>query len=162
MSDKFQIRPATPKDAAIISWHRARMFQDMGLISETAFENLRAKVQPRIREWLESGEYLGWLASSADKPDVIIAGAGVYVQKTLPRPLSQSTVGDGRQVTIVNVFTEPEWRKRGVARLLLQEIIKWSRTQTLDRFVLHASEHGRSLYEKLGFVPNNEMHFESK
>lgn len=159
MDDKFQIRRAVSADAATISWQRARMFQDMGLISETAFETLRTKVQPRIRECLERGEYLGWLASCADKPDVIIAGAGVYLQKVLPRPLNQSAVGEGRQATIVNVFTDPEWRKHGVATLLLKEIIKWSGTQTLDRFVLHASEEGRAIYEKLGFVSNNEMRF---
>ena len=28
------------------------------------------------------------------------------------------------------------------------------------RIVLHASDHGRRLYERLGFVPTNEMRLE--
>jgi GNAT superfamily N-acetyltransferase len=158
VTEKFQIRRATPQDAEIIAWHRARMFQDMGELS-VAFEALRTMARPRIEEWLERGEYVGWLASCAPKPDVIIGGAGVCLHRILPRPRKQSGVSEGQQATIVNVFTEPEWRKRGVAALLLKEIIKWSNTESLDRLVLHASEEGRSLYDKLGFVSNNEMRF---
>jgi len=160
--ETFQIRPATSADAEIIAWHRARMFQDMGEISESAFETLRTTARTRIEEWLERGEYVGWLASCDDKPNVIIAGAGICLHRILPRPRNHSAVSEERQGTIVNVFTEPEWRKRGIAALLLKEIIKWSDTKHLDRLVLHASEEGRSLYEKLGFVSNNEMRFVGK
>jgi GNAT superfamily N-acetyltransferase len=162
MLGTFQVRLATPQDAATIAWHRARMFQDMGQISQSAFETLRTKARARIEEWLDRGEYLGWLASCDGKSEVIIAGAGVCLQRILPRPLNPSAAGEGRQATIVNVFTEPEWRKRGLATLLLKEIIKWSRTENLDRLVLHASKEGRALYEKLGFVLNNEMRFEGE
>ena len=44
-SDTFQIRRAIAQDADIISWHRARMFQDMGDVSGDAFEILRAKAR---------------------------------------------------------------------------------------------------------------------
>jgi hypothetical protein len=33
----------------------------------------------------------------------------------------------------------------------------WSREQGFDRVVLHASDAGRPLYEKIGFKPTNEM-----
>ena len=66
-------------------------------------------------------------------------------------------IADGRHATIINVFTEPQWRRQGVALLLLQGIIDWARTERLDRLVLHASDAGRALYERLGFVGTNEM-----
>jgi hypothetical protein len=44
-SDTFQIRRATARDADIIAWHRARMFQDMGDVSGDAFEILRANAR---------------------------------------------------------------------------------------------------------------------
>ena len=90
-----------------------------------------------------------------------MAGAGVQLQPILPRPLDLSTIGEGRQGTIVNVFTEPQWRRLGIAGLLIKEIIIWSRKEQIDRLILHASEEGRSIYERLGFVANNEMRFES-
>jgi GNAT superfamily N-acetyltransferase len=157
MPEKFQVRRASPADAATIAWHRARMFQDMGQISPEGFEILKSKAQARIEQVMQSGEYLGWLASPASRPELIVAGAGVYLHLILPRPMGGSAVGEGRQGTIVNVFTEPEWRKQGLARRLLEDIIAWARDQKFDRLVLHSSEAGRSLYERVGFVANNEM-----
>jgi GNAT superfamily N-acetyltransferase len=157
MSDTFRVRRATKQDAGIIAWHRARMFQEMGEVSTDAFEVLRAKGRARIEKWLERGHYIGWLAGPADQPEIVIAGAGVQLQSILPRPLSQTTIGEGRQAIIVNVFTEPQWRRRGIASLLLNEVIAWSRTAHVDRLVLHASDEGRAIYERLGFVASNEM-----
>jgi GNAT superfamily N-acetyltransferase len=155
----FRIRRGTVQDADIIAWHRARMFQDMGDVSGDAFEILRAKARVRLEEWLESGDYIAWLATPADKPETIVAGAGVQVQPILPRPLNASTIGEGRQGTIVNVFTEPQWRRRGIAGLLVKEIISWSRNEQIDRLLLHASDEGRSVYERLGFILGEEMCF---
>jgi GNAT superfamily N-acetyltransferase len=158
-SEAFQIRRATTQDSDIISWHRARMFQDMGEVLDDAFEILRAKARSRLEEWIDSGDYIGWLATPADEQDVIVGGAGVQLQPILPRPIDVSTIGEGRQGTIVNVFTEPQWRRRGIAGLLIKEIIIWSKDEQIDRLVLHASDEGRSIYESLGFIASNEMRF---
>jgi len=135
------------------------MFQDMGDVSGDAFEILRAKARARLKEWLDSGDYVGWLATPADQPEMVVGGAGVQLQPILPRPVNPSTVGEGRQGTVVNVFTEPEWRRRGIAGLLIKEIITWSKDEHLDRLLLHASDEGRSVYERLGFIAGNEMRF---
>ena len=158
-SDTFHIRRATAQDADIISWHRARMFEDMGHVSGDAFEILRAKARTRLEQWIDNGNYIGWLATPADEPEMIVAGAGVQLQPILPRPLDVSTIGEGRQGTIVNVFTEPQWRRRGIAGGLVKEIIAWSKNECLDRLLLHASDDGRSVYERLGFIAGNEMYF---
>jgi len=153
----FQIRRATVQDADVIAWHRARMFQDMGDVSGDGFEILRTKARLRLKEWLKSGDYIGWVATPTGKPDTIVGGAGIQLQPILPRPLDVSTIGEGRQGTIVNVFAELQWRRRGIAGLLIKEIIIWSKNQLIDRLTLHASDEGRSIYVKLGFVPSNEM-----
>lgn len=158
-SDTFRIRRGTAQDADIISWHRARMFQDMGDVSGDTFEILRAKARTRLKQWIENDDYVGWLATPAHEPEMIVAGAGVQLQRILPRPLNVSTIGEGQQGTIVNVFTEPQWRQRGIAGLLIKEIIIWSKNEQIDRLVLHASDEGRSIYERLGFVASNEMRF---
>lgn len=159
VADSFRVRRATPRDADIIAWHRARMFQDMGDVSGEAFEILRTKACTKLEQWLEKEKYFGWLASPADQPEMVVAGAGVQLQPILPRPVNVSTIGEGRQGTIVNVFTEPQWRRRGIAGLLIKEIITWSKNEQIDRLVLHASDDGRSIYERLGFTESNEMRF---
>ena len=59
----------------------------------------------------------------------------------------------------MNVFTERAWRRRGIAEQLMQHVIDWSRSHGIARLVLHASPDGRSLYERLGFEPTNEMRY---
>jgi len=166
MRPPFETRLVGVSDAARIASHRARMFQDMGLIPEPLFESYRAKCEIRIREMLETGEYVGWVASPNNAPDQIVGGAGVQLRRTLPHPVGKPhgeiTIADGRHAIIINVFTEPEWRRRGVARLLMNEIIAYARRDRLDRLVLHASEEGRALYDQMGFVLNNEMRFHGK
>src|SRR4030095_1600107 len=111
----FQIRRATAQDAHVIAWHRARMFQDMGDVSGDAFEILRTQARIRLEQWVDTGNYIGWLAPPPDKPEMIVAGAGVQLQPILPRPIDVSTIGEGRQGTIVNVFSAHQWRQRGTA-----------------------------------------------
>jgi GNAT superfamily N-acetyltransferase len=159
MHDIFRIRRATVQDADIIAWHRARMFQDTGDVSDDGFEILRAKARLRLKEWLEGGDYIGWLATPADKPETVVGDAGIQLQPILPRPRDASIIGEGPQGTIVNVFTEPQWRRRGIASRLVKEIIAWSKNEGLDRLLLHASDDGRSVYERLGFIAGNEMYF---
>lgn len=166
MRPRFEIRLAGVSDAAQIALHRARMFQDMGLVPAALFETYRARCETGIRGMLEAGEYVGWLASPNESPEQIVGGAGVQLRYTLPHPTGEPgggiTAANGRHAIIINVFTEPEWRRRGVAKFLMNEIIAWARRERLDRLVLHASDDGRALYEQLGFVLNNEMRFRDR
>jgi GNAT superfamily N-acetyltransferase len=58
---------------------------------------------------------------------------------------------------LVNVYTEPQWRRRGIARQLVIALMQWASDKGADQLVLHASDAGRPLYESLGFAATNEM-----
>ncbi len=60
---------------------------------------------------------------------------------------------------IVNVYTEPEFRRRGLARRLVQVALDWCKDNRIDVVILHASDEGRPLYETMGFKAGNEMRF---
>jgi GNAT superfamily N-acetyltransferase len=159
---EFVIRRAAVNDAAVIAEQRARMFQDMGDISAGIFNEFRVASQQWTERAIASGEYVGWLAAPRETPDVIIGGAGAQLRQTPPhpcRPPRDGQFGKGRHAIVLNVFTEPEWRKRGVGALLMEELLRWARAEKLDRLVLHASDQARSLYERLGFIATNEMRF---
>lgn len=157
----FIIRLGTTSDAPMIAWHRARMWQDMGDVPPDLFEPLRAKSEGSLKGMIDSKEYVAWLAALRRSPETIIAGAGVHLRDAMPFPFKISgktvRVAKGRLGAIVNVFTEPEWRRRGIAALLMQRIIGWLREQGIERLTLHASDAGRALYEKVGFIATNEM-----
>jgi len=156
MSD-YRIRVCTPGDAATIARHRLCMFSDMGEVptAQAAAELLDESVEA-IRSELASGAYVGWLAVT--EADQVVAGAGAHLKVTLPRmSLDGVHVATTPVPLVVNVYTEPAWRKRGLARALMLKLMQWAADSGFDRVVLHASNQARSLYTSLGFVPSNEM-----
>lgn len=159
----IRIRAATPEDAPVIARHRAGMFRDMGQVTPEAYDALLAAAEPRLRETLASGEYVAWLAL-APEGDAVIGGAGAQRRLAFPHPyrFEDGTVGlgEGRHAIVLNVYTEPAWRGRGVADALMRQVIGWAKAERLDRLVLHASEQGRPLYQRLGFAATNEMRFQ--
>lgn len=58
---------------------------------------------------------------------------------------------------IGDVYTEPMYRKRGLASRLNRHALDWLRRQGVVAVRLLASEAGRPLYEKLGFKRTEEM-----
>ena len=59
---------------------------------------------------------------------------------------------------ILNMFVEPHYRRRGIARSLMEVmILAWCKSAGYSYVGLHASDEGRPLYESLGFQPTNEM-----
>ena len=82
----------------------------------------------------------------------------MQLRPILPRP---GTDGDdlelGPEAIVLNVYVEPAWRRRGVAEALMRAVLNALAVRGIRRIVLHASDDGRRLYERLGFVPTNEM-----
>ena len=57
----------------------------------------------------------------------------------------------------MNVVTAPHYRQRGIARRIMQAMVRWLAEQGIWYMTLHTTEMGRPLYEELGFVDSNEM-----
>lgn len=163
MPDRFRIRSATPADVGVIAHHRASMFKDMGSVAPGNIARLMEMSRSSLQQSMESGLYLGWLASPSAEPNKIVAGAGVLVRRVLPFPLSgadgPADVAEGRQALVMNVYTEPAYRRQGAARTLMHEVLAWARGSRIESLVLHAAPDGRLLYEALGFVATNEMRY---
>jgi ribosomal protein S18 acetylase RimI-like enzyme len=68
----------------------------------------------------------------------------------------------GPEAIVLNVYVEPAWRRRGVADALMRAVLDALAARGIQRVVLHASDEGRRLYERLGFVPTNEMRLDSR
>jgi GNAT superfamily N-acetyltransferase len=155
-----EIRAARASDISLIATHRASMFRDMGLLPDASAPDLIDATGSYLAEALPSGEYVGWLASPRGEPQTIVGGAGVQLRRILPFPYEGTAgpaIGLGRQGIVLNVYTEPGWRRRGIARELMTAVLRWARTERLESLVLHASSDGRALYEELGFTATNEM-----
>ena len=62
-----------------------------------------------------------------------------------------------RRATILNLYTEIDYRRQGLAKRLMRMMIEWCRREGFAWVSLHASEEGKRLYVALGFKPTNEM-----
>jgi len=145
------LRRATLKDAPIIAKHRRLMFRDIGYRDEAALYAMAEKFLPWIEMKIASGEYLAWLAVSAG--DVVVAGAGLWLMDWPAHMVGSSA----RRGNILNVYTEPHFRCRGLARWMVEAALDWCKANEVDVVILHASPQGRALYESLGFQAGNEM-----
>ncbi len=150
-NESLAIRRATPEDVGVIAEHRARMFQDTGRLDDDRAAAMIELLKPIMRPMLASGEYQGWLVVAED--EAIAGGAGVQMRTLLPRPETDVA----REALVVNVYVEPEYRRQGLARRLMEAILAWSREQGVERISLHASTMGQPLYEALGFTRSNEF-----
>jgi GNAT superfamily N-acetyltransferase len=147
----MQIRPATLADVDAILHHRRTMFLDMGYRHEGALDAMTARFHPWLRSKMEAGEYLAWLALAPDGS--IAAGLGLWLMDWPPHMIA----GGRWRGNIVNVYTEPGYRRQGMARALMQVALDWCAANEVGAVILHSSEEGRPLYESLGFAPTNEM-----
>ena len=154
------LRRATPEDAATLAAHRVGMFRDMGAVAPDLEPALHAASMRYLQTAIASGDYVGWLTAPADDPGHPVAGAGLQLRPMLPRPdPSGGQLLAGLEGLVLNVYVDVAWRRRGMARRLMEELLVWTRTHGVVRLVLHASDDGRALYESMGFVATNEMRF---
>ena len=64
----------------------------------------------------------------------------------------------GSEGYILNIYTMPSHRKLGYAKRIVDEIIRYSSENHINRLWLNASEQGREMYKKFGFKEKeNEM-----
>jgi ribosomal protein S18 acetylase RimI-like enzyme len=67
-------------------------------------------------------------------------------------PARYGGLESGRLGYILNLYTVPEARRKGICTRLLNELIKEAKSLGLKYLHLHASEEGRNIYRKAGFV----------
>lgn len=62
----------------------------------------------------------------------------------------------GQKAYIMNMYTKPEYRRNGIAYKTLDLLIEEAKHREITAISLEATEMGRPLYEKYGFVKMND------
>jgi GNAT superfamily N-acetyltransferase len=150
LPDGLVIRRASIADLEALILHRAAMFRDMGYADNAAIDRMSTRFRVWLSEHINAGDYLAWLVTAPD--GVVAAGAGLWVMDW-----PSHMVGSGKRGNILNVYTEERFRRKGLARELMETVLAWCRENGVDTIILHASVDGRRLYEAMGFEATNEM-----
>jgi len=133
----------------------------MGELPAGLYDTLIEAARAYLTQAIPDGRYVGWVAELDAGSREVVGGAGLQLRELLPRPdVARERLVRGPQGLVVNVYTERAWRRKGVADALMRELLQWCRGNGIESVVLHASDEGRSLYEKLGFRPTNEMRYD--
>jgi GNAT superfamily N-acetyltransferase len=154
---EFEIRFATPADIPTLARHRADMFVQMDRLLPAEHAGMVEATIRHLDEVMPAGEYLAWVVHKAGQPFAIVGGGGILLQRILPSITYERKMTTSLQALVMNVFTEPEHRRQGLARRVMHTLHDYCRTNNIIRIVLHASDEGRPLYESLGYLPTNEM-----
>ena len=152
---EYSIREGTLDDIPTITRHRRRMYEDMNYTDGDTLSTVVTLTADYLKKAIPDGSFRSWLA--CDNGQVVAGGAVVVC----PWPAHAYDL-ECRRATILNVYTDPEYRRRGIAGQIMQTMIAWCKQEGFARVTLHASEHGRHLYETLGFEPSNEMRLKLK
>ena len=153
---EITIREATEDESAIILHHRRSMFRDMNEGTVEELDRMVEVARPWLSRALADGSYRHWLAVGVSGQ--VAAGGGVFYTPWPANPYDPCT----ERAVILNVYTEPEFRHRGIARQIMLVILDAIKARGLRGVNLHASAEGRPLYEKLGFEETNEMRLKFK
>ena len=110
---------------------------DLSLVEKESYEYYKSA--------LETGEHIAYLVY--DNGSFIGAG-GVSFYQVMPTYHNPT----GKKAYIMNMYTASEYRRQGIAFHTLDLLVKDIRKQGVSQIALEATEMGRLLYEKYGFV----------
>lgn len=137
---------------------------DIDILTETRIEVLRAANQlskevdmgevrrqsyDYYRTALGDGSHIAYLIFDGDT----FAGAGgISFFRVMPTYHNPS----GNKAYIMNMYTSPNYRRKGIAYQTLDRLVRDAKRRGVTAISLEATEMGRPLYEKYGFVKMND------
>lgn len=137
---------------------------DIDILTETRIEVLRAanKLSDDVdmsevkrqsynyyKKALCDGTHIAYLVF--DKSCFVGAG-GVSFFQVMPTYHNPS----GNKAYIMNMYTNPEYRRKGIAYKTLDMLVKDTKAKGITAISLEATDMGRPLYEKYGFKRMND------
>lgn len=140
---------ANPKDIEVLMDFRITFLTEL-------VGNAEAKMEQQLRTQLETYfktelnvSCLAWYATIENTP---IAVAMMVLRNQLGGFKNIS----GKWGYVMNVYTHPIHRKKGISTQLLRNITEHAQRLGVEALELHATQEGESLYVKEGFVLHKE------
>ena len=138
--------------------------EDLDLLADTRIQVLRAanRLDDDVdMSWVRRESYEYYAKSLGDRThcaylvfdkDRFVGAGGVSFYRVMPTYHNPT----GWKAYIMNMYTHPEYRRQGIALHMLDLLVKEARQAGIGFISLEATEMGRPLYEKYGFVKMND------
>lgn len=135
---------ATKKDIGVLTDLRiAYLNEDLGVISDENLELMKSTLPSYYTKHLNK-DLMVYVAR--DGEDIVSCAFLLIVEK----PMSPSFI-TGKTGTVLNVYTKPDYRKKGYAKKLITTMLEDAKVEGLSIIELKATEDGYLLYKSVGF-----------
>ena len=138
----MEIRKANSKDIDLILENRMEFVSDV--VKEGMPDRFKDNTYKYLREHIDDNTLVAWLAVDEGK---IVSIAIICFYNVLPTVSNIS----GKTGYILNVYTLKDYRRIGLAKRLLTELINEAKALNAGKIYLKATDDGRKVYEKMGF-----------
>jgi GNAT superfamily N-acetyltransferase len=138
-------RTATVRDTEELLRLATVMFEAVG--ADASHDDWRVNGRLRLEAGFDAGTVAAFVVDHPTIGGRAVAGAAVTIDQHLPTTANP----DGRLAYVQWVATDAEFRRRGLARVVMESTIAWVRERGVHRVDLHASADGLPLYRALGF-----------
>ena len=126
------------------------MFADNGFATAERLGEMEDVFAGWVRARIADGRYVGLLLEEGGS---CVAAAGIFFAEFPPHYLDLEPV----RPYLLNFYTAPEWRGKGLAKVLVKACVEHCRERGCKVVTLHASKFGRPVYEGFGFQQSNEL-----
>jgi GNAT superfamily N-acetyltransferase len=150
---EFRLRRAYIRELPILVQQRRAMFDDIKSITREEYAVGDAGYRRFVRREMKARRMVFYVVVTGDGK--VVAGGGIWLRETQPRPGFRG----GKIPYLFSFYTDPGYRGRGLATLIVKEAMKWARERGYPWMTLHASPMGRGVYEKLGWESTTEMRY---
>lgn len=149
------IRAATPQEDPLVVRHYLAVWDSYG----TPADHYRADAEPLVLAWLAEARARHGLGVFLAVEDGQVVGSACCQRFRSPYPdvIEPSRRNPGY---VWSVYVEPGWRGRGLAGQLVARAVGHLRDIGCSRVLLHSSQAGHGVYERMGFVSGSEMRLE--
>ena len=147
IQSKFDFIKAAEKDIAMLTATRIQVLRAAnGLDLSVDMSAVEKESRDYYEKALRDGSHAAYLVFDAE---LFVGAGGISFYRVMPTFHNPS----GNKAYIMNMYTHPDYRRRGIASAVLDLLVKEALTRRVEHISLEATSMGRPLYTKFGFVP---------
>ena len=149
-TDEITYRLATTDDVDTLAQKRWQMETERHPDIQADYAAYLAAARQAIRPEIERGAHIAFLAEVEGE----VVACAILIWWTM---LPSLTELQRRRAYVSSVYCDPAWRRCGIARHLMEQLLAHAREMGVQRLILWPSEMGRPLYLDQGFEPSRAL-----
>ena len=143
---EFEFRKASINDLDLLVKTRIEVLRAAnGLDGNTDMSKVESESYLYYTSAMENGRHTAYLVFDGN---LFIGAGGISYYTVMPTFHNPS----GEKAYIMNIYTKPDYRRKGIATKTLDLLVCDAKEHEVTAISLEATDIGRKLYEKYGFV----------